>query len=203
MFEESIATTTTVRERRRADTRSEILAAAWEQCRRHGLAALSLRELANAVGMRAPSLYSYFDSKDAIYDAMFRQANEALGAWMEPAFHARPVSRETLKAGARRWVEFAVADRARFQLLFQHAVPGFEPSAESYALAVAHLDRVEAVLRDAGIIDPRAVDLWTAVIGGLTSQQVANDPGGDRWTRLVDDAVDMFVDHVLPGGELP
>ncbi|MEQ9161469.1 MAG: helix-turn-helix domain-containing protein [Ilumatobacter fluminis] len=41
---------------------------AWGQCRSHGLASLSLRQLAAAVGMRARSLYSYFDSKNAIFD---------------------------------------------------------------------------------------------------------------------------------------
>ncbi|MEP6649977.1 MAG: hypothetical protein ABJA74_08695 [Lapillicoccus sp.] len=28
---------------------------------------------------------------------------------------------------------------------------------------------------------------------GLASQQVSNDPGGDRWTRLVDDAIDLLL----------
>ena len=41
-------------------------------------------------------------------------------------------------------------------------------------------------LATAGIDDGRQVDIWTAVLTGLTSQQMANDPGGDRWLRLVD-----------------
>src|SRR5215472_3019213 len=61
------------RAERREATRAEILAAAWELVRAEGLAALSLRDLARRVGMQAPSLYSYFDSKHAIYDAMFAQ----------------------------------------------------------------------------------------------------------------------------------
>src|SRR5437870_9135304 len=56
-------------------TRAEILDAAWQLVRAEGLAALSLRDLARKVGMQAPSLYSYFDSKHAIYDAMFLQGN--------------------------------------------------------------------------------------------------------------------------------
>jgi hypothetical protein len=35
------------------------------------------------------------------------------------------------------------------------------------------------------------------VVGGLAAQQTANEPGGDRWLRLIDDAVDMFADHVF------
>ena len=60
---------------RRAVTRSEILSAAWDVCRADGIAALSMREVARRVGLQPPSLYSYFDSKNAIYDAMFAQAS--------------------------------------------------------------------------------------------------------------------------------
>src|SRR5438045_5780141 len=66
------------RAERREATKAEILDAAWELVRAEGLAALSLRELASKVGMRAPSLYSYFDSKHAIYDAMFAEGNRDL-----------------------------------------------------------------------------------------------------------------------------
>ena len=49
------------------------MAAAWELVREHGLAGLALRDLAERVGMKAPSLYSYFGSKLEIYDAMFHE----------------------------------------------------------------------------------------------------------------------------------
>src|SRR5664280_2816824 len=59
---------------RREATRTEILEAAWDIARENGLADLTLRDVAARIGMRAPSLYSYFTSKNAIYDAMFGQA---------------------------------------------------------------------------------------------------------------------------------
>ena len=62
------------RAERREATRREILDAAWEIARRDGLSAVTLREVAASIGMRSPSLYSHFDSKNAIYDAMFGQA---------------------------------------------------------------------------------------------------------------------------------
>src|SRR5436190_23570923 len=65
---------------RREATRREILDAAWEIARRDGLGAVTLREVAGRIGMRSPSLYSHFDSKNAIYDAMLAQAWEQLCA---------------------------------------------------------------------------------------------------------------------------
>jgi hypothetical protein len=47
-----------------------------------------------------------------------------------------------------------------------------------------------------GVRGGRALDLWTALLTGLTDQQISNDPGGDRWTSLVDDAVDMLLAHL-------
>jgi len=145
--------------------------------------------------MRAPSLYSYFESKDAIYDAMFRDGQEQLAGWMAGVDDERPVTRDVIKRGTRRWFEFCVADPVRYQLMFQRVIPRFEPSPESYALALERLDGVVAVLRDAGIVDSAQIDLFTALITGLTSQQISNDPGGDRWTVVLDDAVDMYLDH--------
>jgi hypothetical protein len=40
-----------------------------------------------------------------------------------------------------------------------------------------------------------ALDMFRALITGLVSLQIANDPGGDRWTRLQDDALDMLLAH--------
>ena len=55
-----------------------IVAAAWELAADHGIAGVSLHALAREVGMRQPSLYAYFDSKHALYDAMFADGNRQL-----------------------------------------------------------------------------------------------------------------------------
>jgi hypothetical protein len=87
--------------------------------------------------------------------------------------------------------------QARYQLLFLRTIPGFQPSPDSYAIAVQVLESVRTTLARAGLRNEADFDLWTAVIVGLASQQLANDPGGDRYIRLIDDAVTMFADRVL------
>lgn len=183
------------RAERHEATRAEILEAAWELVRAEGLAALSLRELAHKVGMRAPSLYSYFDSKNAIYDAMYAQGSrEYLEQESRLVLTGEPL--HDLKAGARFFVEFCTEDPARYQLLFQRTIPGFEPSPESFAISVEGLARLRQRFAGMGFTDPEVLDLFTAIGTGLTDQQISNDPGGDRWSRLADEAVEMFFDHV-------
>jgi AcrR family transcriptional regulator len=182
------------RAERREATKAEIIDAGWEVVRAEGLAALNLRDLAAKVGMRPPSLYSYFDSKHAIYDAMFLQGNlELLARYETVPEHDDPM--EDLRVGARLFVQFGVEDPARAQLLFMRTIPGFEPSRETYDIAVRIVKLAEARMRRCGI-SVEYFDLWTALISGLVWQQIANEPGGNRWAQWVDDVVDMFMAHV-------
>jgi AcrR family transcriptional regulator len=163
--------------------------------REQGLGTLTLREVAARVGMRTPSLYSHFDSKNAIYDAMYGQAwREFLAVIDGRVLPDDP--RAALKEIATTFFDFSVADLARFQLMNQRSVTGFEPSAENYAPAVEAFERLVGYLARIGITEPADVDMFTALIGGFVDQQLANDPGGTRWRRLLDRVVDMYANEM-------
>lgn len=188
------ATATDWRETRRQSAREVIVDAAWDLVHEEGLAALSLRDLASRAGITTPTVYAYFDSKLEIYDAMFgRAATEFADSMAEPLDATDPAA--VLAAIAHRFVDFCTQDVARYQLLFQRTIPGFEPSTECYAPAVRALDSARKSLARSGITQPRHLDLWTALLNGLVDQQVSNNPGGDRWTRLIEEATAMFLAH--------
>ena len=171
------------------------MAVAWELARANGLAGVSLRDVAARVGMQAPSLYSYFGSKHDIFDAMYAEgARQYVEREAEVPVTDDPLT--DLKAIARFFVGFCTEDPVRYQLLFQRTIPGFEPSPASFAISVRSLEAMQARFASIGLDEPWAIDLLTAIGTGLTDQQISNDPGGDRWTRLVEDAVEMFFDHL-------
>ena len=93
----------TPRERRRAQTREEILDAALAVMTEQGVAALNLTEVARRVGLRQPSLYQYFDSRTAVYDALFERGmqthHDLLAAAIDTADPGWPAARA---AAARR-----------------------------------------------------------------------------------------------------
>lgn len=165
--------------------------------RAEGLAALSMRDLGARVGMKAQSLYSYFPSKHAIHDAMFRQGYEAFNAAMATSDAAEAVGDATADAvrAALVFFDFCTDDPVRHQLLFQRVIPGFEPSADSYAVALEAYRHMATDLARHGIVRQADLDLWTATLTGLVSQQLSNDPGGTRWRDLVEPAVHMLLDH--------
>ena len=183
---------------RREETRREILDVAWELAQQKGLTEFTLRDVAERVGMQAPSLYTHFASKHAIYDAMFGQAwsdYEQEGE-AELADLATDRPREAVRRLARVFFDFAVRNPPRYQLMNQRTIPGFEPSPEAYAPAVRILERGREIFRGLALDDTADYDIWIALTSGLVNQQLANDPGGTRWSALLDRAVDMWADGV-------
>ena len=182
---------------RREATRREILAAAWEIAHESGLNSVTLREIAARIGMRPPSLYSHFPSKNAIYDAMFAQAWDEFRAVLEQAVVAFPADpRARLLAGACTYFDFAVSDLERHQLMDMPMLPDFTPSEEAYRSSLACYDLMRSALNAIGINRQADLDLYTALLGGLVNQQLANDPKGDRWRALLPRTLTMFADDL-------
>jgi AcrR family transcriptional regulator len=182
---------------RREATRREILAAAWDIAREVGLAQLTLRDVAERVGMRAPSLYTHFDSKLAIYDAMFGQA------WTEYELSLDQLEAElsddprtAIHQVTRHFYDFAVADHSRYQLMNERVIPGFTPSQAAFAPSLRVFERGRrSVLALGGISEDQFV-IWVSLLGGLVNQHFANDPHGTRFSDLLPVAVDLWADAV-------
>ena len=144
-----------VRDRRRAETVAEIKAAALDQLATAGTGGLSLRAVARAVGMTVQSLYHYFDSRDALLNALVTDSHNALADATEAAAAATrgqpPRARRLATTGAfRGW---ALANPSAFLLLYGTPVPGFDPGPAS--------DSGSAALRLAGPFADVVFDGWT------------------------------------------
>src|SRR3712207_6224884 len=149
-----------------------------------GVAGLTLGEVARRMGIRPPSLYGYFDGKNALYDALFGGGWGGLLAVVRAAAGDRegvdPAA--DLLAVETAFVRWAVEHPAYAPLMFWRPVPGFTPSAAAYAPAVelAELSRgFLTQLRDRGLFPPdvdldRAFRTLTVGISGVISQQLAN-----------------------------
>lgn len=183
------------RERRRHARREQILEAAWHLARRDGIAGISLRELADRVDLRQPSLYSYFPSKADLYDAMFAQGFQDLVDEREQLV-LDPDPLVALRQGCRHFIEFCTSDPSRYQLLFQHSIPQFVPSDASMQISSRALRFLAEWLKAAGVTDPVGVDLMRAMLLGLAGEQIANEPGGSRWVSFTDDMVEVVVEVV-------
>ena len=192
------------RQRRRQETIEEVLDVAAALMREHGAAGISIGEVARRMGIRPPSLYVYFDSKNALYDALFERGAkmiaDSLQAFSEQLDKALPFE-ESLLAAATAVIKWAVEHPEYTQLLFWRPVPGFAPSERAYAPAIqlvelnrehfADLQR-RGLLRDDIPLDEIQRD-WTVITAGIVSQQLANAPGEPFETGTFTSAIPRVV----------
>jgi AcrR family transcriptional regulator len=215
------ATTLDRRQRRRQETIAEVVDVAAEIMAEQGVVGLSVGEVARRMGIRPPSLYVYFPSKHALYDALFaRGAQEVLDHVRSDdagGSEGRPLD-EVLLHVAETFVGWSVEHPAYTALLFWRPVPGFAPSAEAYAPAVELIELTRArfadlqhrgLLRADAEIDDVQRD-WTVLLSGVISQQLSNAPGEPlaegRFTSALPTLVAMFARHygaVTPTTPLP
>jgi AcrR family transcriptional regulator len=190
---------------RREATRREIVDAAWALAREKGLTEITLRDVAARVGMQAPSLYSHFASKNAIYDAMFGEAWSEYERLETEAADELPASPRALTvAKALQFFDYATADLPRYQLMNQRTIPGFEPSAESFAPSQRAVQRSVERLAGIGVTDRGDIEILFSIMAGMSAQQLANEPGGDSRRPLLVRAIQMWADGVgLPQDPRP
>jgi AcrR family transcriptional regulator len=189
---------------RHRQTIEEALDAAVAIMEQAGVGGLSMSEIARRLGMRQPSLYKYFPSLHGVYDALFARGLERSGAAVLAAARPLPPGVPRIRAGARAWVAWAVENPALAQLLCWRPVPGFAPTAATFAVSVQQMEQVTGEFAQAvrlGQMRPdaasaEALRLYTVVLNGVISQQMANEPGADYdtgiFTSLTDAAFDMF-----------
>ncbi|HTE71596.1 MAG TPA: TetR/AcrR family transcriptional regulator [Actinomycetes bacterium] len=206
----SVSTTLDRRQRRRQETIAEVVDVAAKIMAEQGVVGLSVGEVARRMGIRPPSLYVYFPSKHALYDALFaRGAQEVLDHVRSDDLGRSEDQRldEVLLHVAETFVRWSVEHPAYTALLFWRPVPGFAPSAEAYAPAVELVELTRARfadLQDHGLLRADAeIDEvqrdWTVLISGVISQQLSNAPGEPlaegRFTSALPTLVAMFARH--------
>ena len=192
------------RQRNREEVRGAILEAARAVMREQGVAALSLREVARRVQMQAPSLYAYFPSKMALYDALFLMGVRMRAAYRDRAEAGRDDFWDLLEGRFESYMQFAQENPDLYQLAFERPIPGFVPSAESLEEAFRAPSGLEQMLA-AGVaagqivLDlplPQARDLLIGMIHGLTAHHMANEPdlplGSGRFGSLIPAAIALF-----------
>lgn len=106
----------TRRERQRAETRAELLAAAHELVRKEGYEGLTIRKLAEKVGYAPMSVYSYFADKQAILTAVAEDTFAMLARRIQERQPEDPI--EALRAGMREYAAFGLENPNEYRTIF-------------------------------------------------------------------------------------
>ena len=197
---------------RRAETIDEALRHALDIMTAEGVGALSMSEVARRLGMRPPSLYKYFDSVHAMYDALFERASREHHAEAVGAADERTGAIDRLVAAAEGTVHWSLAHPALAQLIFWRPVPGYTPSEQAYRPAIESIARLRHEIETAIAAGELRADAdaesiaarYTVVVAGVVSQQLANQPGvgaaEGRYSRFTAPLVRTLLAAEVPEG---
>lgn len=158
--------------------------------------AVSIRAIADAVGVTPPSIYLHFPDKESLILAVCERHFEVFDAVIEEAGRSAADPVESLRRRGRAYVHFGLENPEPYRILFMtRTETDQQRSAVVGAGALAFQHLVDAVQRciDAGAFRPldpvlAATGLWTAV-HGVTSLLISMP--GFPWPD-----VDALVDHV-------
>ncbi len=188
----------------------EILEIAEQVMTEEGVNGLSLAEVARRLGVQPPSLYKYFPSLIAVYDALFLRGQLEHLEVMRSAMVGAEPGLPALKGGLEASGRWALTNRALAQLLFWRPVPSFEPTEEALAPSVAMIELQRAALADAvaagqlgpGAASYEAVYLCGAIIVGVLTMAMANEPdlswGEGRFTPMFPTLMQSLVTAYPP-----
>jgi AcrR family transcriptional regulator len=107
----------------RAERERQMLETARALFAERGYAAVTMDEVAAAVGVTKPLLYTYFGNKDRLYLACMRPAGDALLETVVAAIEATDTPPAALRAGIHAFFAFLDADGEAWRVLHDETLP--------------------------------------------------------------------------------
>ncbi|MEU4316551.1 TetR/AcrR family transcriptional regulator [Nocardia sp. NPDC024068] len=151
--------------------RTEILSATRELLERTGdVGAVSIRAVAELVGVSAPSIYRHFSDKDALIEAAVAEVFEALDTAMQAAVDPAEPSPLRLRRLGLAYVRFALDHPEQYRLA---TIPTLHRGAVDTVLTSGAFRYFAGTVEEAmaeGLIDradptPLVLELWAAAHG--------------------------------------
>ncbi|MEM7547583.1 MAG: TetR/AcrR family transcriptional regulator [Pseudomonadota bacterium] len=184
-------------------TKAKILDAASDLFLEGGVRALSVRAISARAGQSTIGIYSHFQGKQGVLDALYIEGFERVGAAMAAAEGATPRAR--VMDAIRRYLDTAEAHEAHYRLIFGEATEGYTPSPEAETVGaeafkgcvrvVSALLPADAPLRRRQDV---AMQIWAMVHGyvSLKHHAVSGLVDMSDWKSRALDGIAVLVDAI-------
>ncbi len=160
---------------RRAAAEHAIVESARDILADQGMEALSMRSVAERVGVSATAIYHYFENKDELVGRVVRQGFQQFGEYLETVASQHPRgSLERVRAIGHGYLEFALEHQAYFRVLFglhhqhPHALEDLPEDGGYRLLRQAVQEAIDAGTMRRADPDLMVMYLWSVAHGLLT-----------------------------------
>tara|TARA_Y100000815_G_scaffold62467_1_gene50923 strand:- start:429 stop:1034 length:606 start_codon:yes stop_codon:yes gene_type:complete len=188
-----------------SDPKSKILKAASELFMQGGTAALSVRAIAARAGISTIGIYSHFQGKQGILDALYIEGFTAvIDALAVDELSADP--RERVLLAARRYLETAQTYEPHYGLIFGKLDDSYQPSEAARLVGLRGFERLTELVAgmlpsDASAAQQRtqALQIWALIHGfvGLKNHAVGELVDMRCWKERALDAVEILIDAII------
>lgn len=127
-------------DRRRAETRRRLLAAAKRLLATKGFHGTKIADIAAAADVGTGTFYLYFPTKDALFADLVRETALAAKEAMAAAKAEHTDAHERARVGGETFFRFAAANRDVFKILFGHSAQFDELLREVHQLFIADIE---------------------------------------------------------------
>ena len=195
------------RERERQEIRQSILSAARQIAIEEGWQAVTTRKVAERIEYSQPTIYEYFDNKEAILMALLYQGFEQVLSAMRSAKEQHEQPEAQLLAMSRAYWAFAFRCPELYQVMhglggvsFSHA----DTPAEARAIFALMRETLYAWMQaeEVAIAEPdAAIDaIWGLVHGLITLTMMGRIAGGEQRARRIMDQTILDLLHAWHTG---
>jgi len=187
------------------DSKRKILDAASALFLAGGTAALSVRAIAAHAGVSTIGIYSHFQGKQGILDALYIEGFSAVIEALA-VDELADSARERVLLASRRYLDTAEAYEPHYGLIFGKLDDSYQPCDEARIVAAAGFARLTQLVGDLLVEDASvesksdaALKVWALIHGfvGLKNHAVAELIDMRCWKERAMEAVEILVDGII------
>ena len=182
------------------ELRSRLLDVAVNLLASDGPESLTMRRIATEAGCTTTVIYTMFGNREGLAEALYLEGFERFRRFLETVPPRRDPL-DHLAALGLAYRQACLTESGYYSLMFERAIPGFEPSERARTLARAALNIIDRVIAD-GISSGRLVPtqprkiadaLWAAAQGAISLERA----GHLRDSRTYEAVTTATISHYL------
>jgi len=186
------------------DTKTKILDAASELFLQGGSNALSVRAISKRAGMSTIGIYSHFQGKQGILDALYIEGFERVSEAMD-VLEPDSIPREAVLQASRNYLDVAEKYEAHNRLIFGESDGSYVPSKPAQEIgAKAFFSLVKVVatlLPEETTLEKKqdaALQIWSLMHGFISLKQhaISNIVDMSDWKTRVIKALEILIDAI-------